>query len=228
MFCDIIWAVNSGQMPKCHHNLWSVMRYRSTSFYALDFFTNRPENGAGIIHHSAQIWPDALKSHNHDDTAYDTAANVPRKSLLKNQKSKTFRPQYLVPIVHKILHSYYQFWTSPFSLSMYLTASFFATLNLVEKTGSQHSQHCMFYMLLSFSLRLFSDFLPWLSAVSEEKPPRADIAEVVSLFYSRLVVYSLHTNKTHCSKQLEANPTRLNCQHFKSATHEQRLKLDLY
>ena len=25
-----IWAVNSGQMPKCYHNLWGVMRYRST------------------------------------------------------------------------------------------------------------------------------------------------------------------------------------------------------
>ena len=62
---------------------------------APELFTIRPK-----------IWPDALKSHNHDDTAYDTAANVPRKSLLKNQKSKTFRPQYLVPIAHKILHSY--------------------------------------------------------------------------------------------------------------------------
>ena len=42
--------------------------------------------------------------------------------------------------------------------------------------------------------------------MSEEKPPRADIAEVVSLFHSRLVVYGLHTDKTHCSKRLEANP----------------------
>ena len=157
---------------------------------------------------------------------------MPRKSLLKNQKSKTFRPQYLVPIVHKILHSYYQFWTSPFSLSMYLTASFFATLNLVKKTDSQHAQQFK-ACFTCFSFFLFlSAFVFWFlaltRAVSEEKPPRDDIAEVVSLFYSWLVVYSLHTNKTHCSKQLEVNPTRLNCQHFKSATHEQRLKLDLY
>ena len=49
------------------------------------------------------------------------------------------------------------------------TASFLATLNLVEKTDNLHAH---FWYLSIFSLRMFSDFSPWLRAVSEEKPPR--------------------------------------------------------